>query len=95
MEKNWYQPELFDWNDPEIFLDYSRKKKRKKKIPVDYDYLYSLFLQKKILTFAEIEEASGVSHNAVSQVITTLSLRFPICDIKRGVYMLCTREDYE
>ena len=92
----WHQPELFNWDDPECFLPVNQGKKvRKKRRPVNYDELYQLFLEKKIVTFAEIEQLSGVSHNAVAQVITTLSLKYPITDIKRGVYMLCAREDYE
>ncbi|MCQ2611850.1 MAG: hypothetical protein MJ169_08900 [Treponema sp.] len=94
MQKEWKQPELFDWDAPDVFIPVIQKKKKVKK-PVDYEKLYQLFCEKKTLTFAEIEAASGVSHNAVAQVITTLSLRYPICDIKRGVYMLCDASDYE
>ena len=89
------QPELFDWDDPDVFIPIKKKAVRKKRRPVNYEELYAIFLKQKIVTFAEIEAAAGVSHNAVAQVITTLSLKYPITDIKRGVYMLCTREDYQ
>lgn len=85
------QPELFNWNDPDVFI--RPQKKRKVKKPVDYDALYKLFLAGPV-RFKDIEEASGVSHNAVAQVITTLSLRYPIYEVKRGTYKLLGIEEY-
>lgn len=82
------QPELFDWNDPDVFI-----KPKKKRKPVDYDMLYELLLAGP-LTFRQIEEVTGVSHCGVAQVITTLSLRYPIWSPKRGVYKLCEDSDY-
>lgn len=87
----WYQPELFDWNDPDIFLKPQQAKRTRK--PVDYDKLYELFVRGPV-RFRDIEEATGVSHNAVAQVITTLSLRYPIYEVKRGVYKLYGDEEY-
>lgn len=84
----WYQQELFDWNDPDVFI--KPKKKRKN---VDYDDLYRMFLQGPV-TFNDIETRTGVSHNGVAQVITTLSLKFPIYEVKRGVYKLYGPDDY-
>lgn len=46
------------------------------------------------VTFRDIEEATGVSHNGVAQVITTLSLKYPIWSPKRGVYKLYDDDDY-
>lgn len=85
------QPELFDWTSPDCFI--KPQKKRKVKKPVDYDALYKLFLAGPV-RFKDIEEASGVSHNAVAQVITTLSLRYPIYEVKRGTYKLLGTEEY-
>lgn len=82
------QPELFDWNDPDVFI-----KPKKKRKAVDYEELYNLLLQGP-LTFRQIEEVTGVSHCGVAQVITTLSLRYPIWSPKRGVYKLCESSDY-
>lgn len=86
----WYQPELFDWERPDAFLPVKRKKK-----PVDYEAIYKLFLKGPV-SFKEIEQFTGVSHNAVAQVITTLSLRYPIYEVegKRGLYKLYGDDDY-
>lgn len=61
---------------------------------VDYNYLYSLLL-KGPLTFAEIMAITGIKKEGVSQVITTLSLHYPIWEVKRGVYKLLTEEDFK
>ena len=79
--KKWYQQE-FDFT-----FDTPKPKTRRKRVPVDYDQLYQLFLRGPV-TFRDIEEATGVSHNGVAQVITTLSLKYPIWSPKRGVYKL-------
>lgn len=90
MEREWYQQEFeFEYSAPE---EKPVKKKRTRK-PVDYDALYKLFLAGPV-TFRQIEEATGVSHNAVAQVITTLSIMYPIWNPKRGVYKLLTEDDY-
>lgn len=44
------------------------------------------------LTFNEIEKLTCVAHSGVAQVITTLSLRYPIWSPKRGVYTLIDRD---
>lgn len=85
----WYQQELFDWNDPNVFI-----KKKKKRTPVDYDKLVELFSNGPV-TFAEIEAASGVAHCGVAQVITTLSFKIPIYEVSRGVYKKYGDDDYE
>lgn len=84
----WTQPELFNWNDPDVFI----KPKRKKRV-IDYDALYQLFLQGPV-RFSDIEQVTGMKHNAIAQVITSLSLRYPIYELKRGVYKLYGDDDY-
>lgn len=86
------QPELFDWNAPDAFLGMKPKKKKTRKA-VDYEALYELF-KKGPVHWHDIEVASGVSHSTVAQVITTLSLRYPIYELKRGVYKLYGDEEY-
>lgn len=84
----WYQPELFNWNDPNVFI----KNKKKRKV-VDYEKLYEVLSQGPI-TFKKIQEVAGVSKNSVAQIITTLSLRYPLYEVKRGVYKLYSDEEY-
>lgn len=84
-----HQLELFSLDDPLIF---PREKKKKK--PVDYEKLYQLFLTQGKVKFSEIEALSGVSHCGVAQVITTLSLRYPIYEYARGIYKLYGDEEY-
>lgn len=86
--KKWYQQEFeFTFDTPPA------RKPRRKRIPVDYDQLYQLFLKGPV-TFHDIEVATGISHNGVAQVITTLSLKYPIWSPKRGVYKLYDEDDY-
>lgn len=85
------QPELFDWNDPDVFIKIPPPKKKRKR--VDYDELYKMLLAGPV-TFKDIQEATGVSHSGVSQVITTLCLKYPVWSPKRGVYKLCQAQDY-
>lgn len=87
----WYQPELFDWNDPDVFIKPQPPKRTRKN--VDYEMLHEMLVRGPV-RFRDIEEATGVSHNAVAQVITTLSLRYPIYEVKRGVYKLYGDEEY-
>jgi len=87
----YYQAELFDWTAPDCFLPKPKPKRTRK--PVDYEKLYELFKAGPV-TFHQIEEAADVSHNSVAQVITTLSLRYPIYEVKRGVYKLYGDDDY-
>lgn len=80
------QPELFDCNDPNIF------KWNKKKV-IDYEKIYQLFLKGPV-TFKQIQEAVNVSYNEVAQVITTLTFKYPIYELKHGVYKLYGDDDY-
>lgn len=84
------QLELFDWNDPAVFSPVKKVRKRKY---VDYEQLYQMLLKGPV-TFKQIEEVTGVSHCGVAQVITTLTLKYPIWSPKRGVYKLCEDTDY-
>lgn len=59
----------------------------KKRVYVDYDFLYAR-IKEGPLTFRDIQELTGVSKAGVSQIITTMSLRFPVWSPKRGVYQL-------
>lgn len=86
----WTQPELFDWDDPDVFI--KPQKKRVKRV-IDYDALYKMFLAGPV-RFRDIELATGIRHNEIAQVITTLSLRYPIYELKRGVYKLYGDEEY-
>lgn len=74
-----------------IFPEPKRKRVR---VPVDYDMLYKRLCQGPV-TFAEIEKMTGVKHNAVAQIITTLCIRYPVWSPARGVYKLCEPSDYE
>lgn len=67
--------------------------KKKKKKYVDYEQLYRLLLAGP-LTFKQIMEVTGVDHHGVAQVITTLTLNYPVWSPARGVYKLCTPDDY-
>ena len=87
------QPELFNWQDPDVFIQNPPKKRKRQ--PVDYDAIYKELFLKGEVTFKQIEDFTGVSHNAVAQVITTLCLRYPIYDVRRGVYKLCEDSDYK
>ena len=81
--RNWYQQE-FDF-------DFSVPKKKKKK--VDYKLLI-VELKKGPLTFSQIQALAGVSRAGVSQVITTLSLHYPVYEAARGIYKLYGKDDY-
>lgn len=81
--KNWYQQE-FEFS-------FGPEKPRKKK--VDYDLIYRE-MQKRPLSFSQIEALSGVCHSGVAQVITTLSLHYPVYEVSRGLYKLYGDDDY-
>lgn len=94
MEREWKQQELFNPDDPAIFLPVVEKKHRKReRIFVDYDALYER-LKRGPIRFSEIKNMTGVKHSGVAQVITTLSLKYPIYEVDRGVYKLYGAEEY-
>ena len=76
-----------------FFVFYFDEKPKKKKKKVDYESIYEA-LKSGPLTFAQIEAMSGVAHSGVAQVITTLSLRYPIYEYARGLYKLYGDDDY-
>lgn len=66
-------------------------------ILIDYERIYQrLKARKDGMTRKEIHEMlPNISYSAVSQVITTLSIRYPLYSPSRGVYKLLTEEDFE
>ena len=64
-----------------------------KKRKVDYDLIVQK-LKEGPLTFSQIKALAGVSHSGVAQVITTLSLHYPIFEAARGLYKLYGADDY-
>lgn len=83
--------DLRQWYQQEFIFDFSIPKKKKKK--VDYKLIISE-LKKGPLTFSQIQALAGVSRAGVSQVITTLSLHYPIYEAARGIYKLYGDDDY-
>ena len=83
--------DLQQWYQQEFNFDFSIPKKKKKK--VDYKLIISE-LKKGPLTFSQIQALAGVSRAGVSQVITTLSLHYPLYEAARGIYKLYGDDDY-
>jgi hypothetical protein len=54
---------------------------------VDYEKLYAI-LRQQPLTYDIIKGVTGLKNNAVVEVITTLSLRYPLYSPGKGVYEL-------
>ncbi len=84
--RNWYQQEFS--------FEFDAVPKKKKKVKVDYKLIYNEMKQHGPLTFSQIEALAGVNHSGVSQVITTLSLHYPVYEVKRGLYKLYGDDDY-
>lgn len=74
-----------------FFFDEKKPEKKKQRNEPDYEMLYMRFTEGPV-TFREIEKLTGVAHSGVAQVITTLSIRYPIWSPHRGTYQLI--EDY-
>ena len=90
--KNWYQQEfVFDFTPITPAKSATTQKPKRKKY--DYEAIYQE-LCKGPLTFSQIEALSGASHSGVSQVITTLSLKYPVYEVSRGIYKLSGEDDY-
>jgi hypothetical protein len=83
--------DLRNWYQQEFEFDFSAPKKKKKK--VDYKLIIKE-LEKGPLTFSQIQALAGVSRAGVSQVITTLSLHYPLYEWARGIYKLYGDDDY-
>ena len=81
--REWYQQE-FDFGIPK-----PDKKKRK----IDYDLILAE-LKNGPLSFTQIQQLAGVSHAGVAQVITTISLHYPLYELDRGLYKLYGEDDY-
>jgi hypothetical protein len=62
-------------------------KERMKKDNINYDELYKILLREP-LDYKKIKAATGVSGGKARQIIDTLSLRYPLYQISRGVYGL-------
>lgn len=60
---------------------------------INYEELYEK-LKKGPITFKEIQDFCGLSKNATYQVITTLTLNYPVWSPARGMYKLCEASDY-
>ena len=67
------------------FDGYSTVEKKRKY--TDYERLYEL-LKAGPVSFERIREETGLDKRAAAQVITTLSLKYPVYSPKRGVYAL-------
>lgn len=76
------------WVQLEFQFDFRKTKKK-----VDYDLLVEE-LRKGPLTFTQIQAIAGIKRADVAQTITTLSLHYPIYEVRRGLYKLSTAEDY-
>ena len=83
--REWYQQEF------EFVFDIPKPEKKKRKI--DYDLIIAE-LQNGPLSFTQIQQLAGVSHAGVAQVITTLSLHYPLYEADRGLYKLYGADDY-
>ena len=81
--REWYQPEF----------DFGYKQPEKKKRKIDYDLILTE-LSKGPLSFTQIQQLAGVSHAGVAQVITTISLHYPLYEADRGLYKLYGDDDY-
>lgn len=89
--RNWYQQEfVFEFSSAPAASATTQKPKRKR---VDYEAIYRAMC-KGPLSFSQIEAMSGVSHCGVSQVITTLSLHYPVYEVSRGLYKVYGDEEY-
>lgn len=75
-----------------FFFDNEIVKTKKRQSP-DYEMLHERLLEGPV-TFREIEKLTGVAHSGVAQIITTLSLRYPLWSPKRGIYKLIEESDY-
>jgi hypothetical protein len=61
--------------------------KRRKKRGVDYGELYNILLSEP-LDYAKIRAVTGVRNSGIMQIIDTLTLRYPLYQIRKGVYGL-------
>lgn len=83
------EPKKKEYVQLEFEFEFPKPKKKK----VDYRLIVKE-LQKGPLSFSQIQALAGVSRAGVSQVITTLSLHYPIYEAARGMYKLYGDDDY-
>jgi len=88
--EGWVQQSFnFEWTVEPKPAEPKRKNKK-----VDYELLYRSLLQGP-LTFSQIGQVAGVENrSSISQVITTLSLKYPVYEAQRGIYKLYGDDDY-
>ena len=80
------------WEQLEFNFEFEKPKPARK--IVDYNELYNRLKQGPI-SFAQIQEITGRSKAGASQVITTLTLKYPVWSPARGIYKLCEDSDYQ
>lgn len=86
------QKEVQEWHQLE--LDFSETlKTKKKKRKIDYDLIIAE-LKHGPLSFSQIQQLAGVGHSGVAQVITTISLHYPLYEAAYGMYKLYGPDDY-
>lgn len=81
-------------NPQQLEFIFTFEKVKKAKVAVNYSLLYER-LKKSPVTTAELSRITGRKGGALQQVITTLSLEYPVWCPRRGVYKLCEMSDYE
>ncbi len=65
------------------FLEEESPSKRRK---IDYEFLFQKIKQEGPLSTAEIQRLTGTSRSGVQNVITILSIDYPIWQPARGMY---------
>lgn len=86
--RKWYQQEFqFEFPAP---VTVQAKKTRNN---YDYEAIVSA-LKEGPLTFTQIGKLAGCPKTMISEVITTLSLDYPVYAVKRGLYKLYGDDDY-
>jgi hypothetical protein len=68
--------------------------RRRKKKHVDYEKLYNI-LRREPLNYAKIRELTGVSNASIGQIIDGLTFRYPLYQIRKGVYGLLKENGYD
>lgn len=74
------------WTEEELQRLRLSKRPAKRKY-IDYDRLYAL-LKVGPVSFERIREETGLDKKGAYQVVTTLSLKYPVYSPCRGVYAL-------
>ena len=88
--EEWEQQSFnFEWTEDPKPAEPKKKYKR-----TDYELLYKSLLQGP-LSFSQIGQIAGIDNrSSISQIITTLSLKFPVYEAQRGIYKLYGDDDY-